>query len=97
MAHSDRVLKQNRGSTGEGIWVVQPSGWKRKPDTVVDGATKVSVTAMVDNSRQVMNLTAFMDLCCGYLAGMTPSTQSAPVSVRSDCMLRCRSLRQKGC
>jgi len=73
VAHSDRVLKQNRGSTGEGIWVVQPSGWKRKPDTVVDGATKVSVTAMVDNSRQVMNLTAFMDLCCGYLAGVAPS------------------------
>ena len=87
VAHSDRVLKQNRGSTGEGIWVVQPSGWKRKPDSVVDGATKVSVTAMVDNSRQVMNLTAFMDLCCQYLAGKAPSAgHSACISAVCSCV-----------
>ena len=67
------MLKQNRGSTGEGIWVVQPSGWKRGPDVVVDGSTKVAVTAMVDNRRQVMNLTAFMQLCCQYLAGASRS------------------------
>ena len=77
VAHSDRVLKQNRGSTGEGIWVVQPHGWKRGPNTVVDGGTKVAVTAMVDNRRQVMNVTAFMQLCCQYLAGAAPSIPPA--------------------
>ena len=77
LAHSDRVLKQNRGSTGEGIWVVQPHSWKRGPGVVVDGSTKVAVTAMVDNKRQVMNVTAFMQLCCQYLAG---AARGLPVS-----------------
>ena len=83
VAHSDRVLKQNRGSTGEGIWVVQPHGWKRTPNTVVDGASKVSVTAMVDNSRQVMDLTAFMQLCRQYLAGMGRQVTTSSLD-RSD-------------
>lgn len=66
----DRVLKQNRGSTGEGIWRV----------SVVDNRTfavgqplpddtKIKCTEAVDNHVEYHELKAFMTFCEMYIVG----------------------------
>lgn len=44
-----KVLKQNRGSTGEGIWLVRPYGWTREGGVQVTNDSLVAATEMVDN------------------------------------------------
>ncbi|MGN7476964.1 Cj0069 family protein [Solibacillus silvestris] len=65
LAKGERVLKQNRGSTGEGIWRVQ----------LVDDAAEAPLNAMVkcteakDNHVEYYELEAFMAFCEQYIVG----------------------------
>ncbi|KAI8470473.1 MAG: hypothetical protein J3K34DRAFT_420622 [Monoraphidium minutum] len=61
LAQSDRVLKQNRGCTGEGVWLVRPHGWQRGGVGVPGPDALVEATEMVDNSVRVLTLAEFMD------------------------------------
>jgi len=66
-----RVLKQNRGSQGEGIWVCQIKGGEEKkaangfcpPDTII------SLQEAVDNHKEEKTLEEFTDFCKRYLDG----------------------------
>ena len=66
---NERVLKQNRGSTGEGIWRVQLI------DELPAGATSVPLDARVkcteakDNHVEEHKLGAFMEFCDQYIHG----------------------------
>lgn len=61
-----RVLKQNRGSQGSGIWIV-----KTTPDFsgVVDLNTSILCTEAVDNHTEERKLGEFMDFCEQYIVG----------------------------
>lgn len=68
LSKSPRVLKQNRGSTGEGIWRVEvldkvPSG---QP---LDLNTKIKCTEAVDNHVEERTLGDFMKFCEKYIVG----------------------------
>lgn len=70
LAKGQRVLKQNRGSTGEGIWRV------RLPDNVSypgSGSlpldTKIICTEAKDNHTEERQLGEFMDFCEQYIIG----------------------------
>ncbi|GBF94655.1 hypothetical protein Rsub_07391 [Raphidocelis subcapitata] len=70
LAQSDRVLKQNRGSAGEGIFVVKPHGWRRtRRLAAVPGDALVEATEMSDNSTRVHRLADFMAACEQYTQG----------------------------
>lgn len=64
------MLKQNRGSTGAGIWVVQPHRWARTPGLALTPQTLLRVTEMLDNRRQVMSLADFLAKCEQYITGV---------------------------
>ncbi len=69
LAKGERVLKQNRGSTGEGIWRVQleeplPAGVSEVPLNA-----KIKCTEAVDNHVEHRQLGEFMDFCEKYLVG----------------------------
>ena len=69
LALNERVLKQNRGSTGEGIWRVQlmeplPVGATEAPLT-----TKVKCTEAKDNHVEYWKLGEFMLFCEQYIIG----------------------------
>jgi hypothetical protein len=69
---SDRVLKQNRGSAGEGIWVVKPHGWRNGPGQALPGlGALVSATEMKDNSHHIFKLGEFMERCLEYIEGVS--------------------------
>ena len=66
---SERVLKQNRGSTGQGIWHVSiaeeiSNGIKELP---LD--TKIKCVEAVDNHIEYHTLGEFIDFCSQYLKG----------------------------
>lgn len=69
LAKRERVLKQNRGSTGEGIWRVQ------LVDALEGEATEAPLHAMVkcteakDNHVEYHELGAFMKFCEQYIVG----------------------------
>ena len=69
LAKGERVLKQNRGSTGEGIWRVQ------LVDALEDGVSEVPVNAQIkcteakDNHVEYHELDAFMTFCEQYIVG----------------------------
>lgn len=69
LARGVRVAKQNRGSTGEGIWRVEAL------DTDSDGEGSIPLTALVkcteakDNHVETMPLAQFIDFCVQYLDG----------------------------
>lgn len=69
IALNDRVLKQNRGSTGEGIWVVKPHGWSRGTGYKLTKDTLLSCTEMSDNHTEIRKLGDFMDFCDQYIIG----------------------------
>lgn len=73
LSYGERVLKQNRGSTGSGIWRVQLED-KQLAETVEPGAalpldTKLKCTEAVDNHTEVRELGEFMDFCDQYIVG----------------------------
>lgn len=69
LAITERVLKQNRGSTGEGIWRVKlveplPAG-----ATVVPLDAKIKCTEAKDNHVEYWQLGEFMAFCEQYITG----------------------------
>ncbi|MCT4583014.1 MAG: Cj0069 family protein [Flavobacteriales bacterium] len=63
-----RVLKQNRGSAGEGIWrveVMEPEKYKSK--VALDA--KVKLTEAKDNHTEEKTLQEFLEFCIQYLDG----------------------------
>ncbi len=65
-----RVLKQNRGSTGSGIWRVEPSGHQKVvPGEALPESTLVRCTEAVDNHVEEKPLGEFMRYCDQYLGG----------------------------
>lgn len=71
LARGERVLKQNRGSTGEGIWRVQLADESARPaagEAVADDA-QVICTEAVDNHTETHSLAEFMSRCEQYLDG----------------------------
>jgi glutathione synthase/RimK-type ligase-like ATP-grasp enzyme len=65
-----RVLKQNRGSTGEGIWrveVVDEREFEKGKALPLD--TKIKCTEAVDNHVEIHELGEFMNFCEQYIVG----------------------------
>lgn len=70
LAKGERVLKQNRGSTGEGIWRVRlkdNSGYNKVSSLPLD--TKIICTEAKDNHSEERDLGEFMDFCEQYIVG----------------------------
>lgn len=65
-----RVLKQNRGSTGEGIWrveVVDERPYEAGDTLPLD--TQLKCTEAVDNHVEMRRLDEFMEFCTQYITG----------------------------
>ncbi len=65
-----RVIKQNRGSTGEGIWrveVLSPEKYKNKKSIPLDA--KLKLTEAKDNHTEEKTLEDFLKFCIQYLDG----------------------------
>ncbi|AGG66095.1 Cj0069 family protein [Corynebacterium callunae] len=73
LSYGERVLKQNRGSTGSGIWRVQlvdkELAASIKPGTELPLDTKIKCTEAVDNHTEIRELGEFMDFCDQYIIG----------------------------
>jgi hypothetical protein len=70
LSHSCRVLKQNRGSTGTGIWRVEVVD--KRPYKIGDSLpldTKIKCTEALDNHVELMELGEFMNFCEKYIVG----------------------------
>lgn len=64
-----RVLKQNRGSTGEGIWRVEVLENPAPDADLVPLDAKVKCTEAKDNHVEQKSLGEFIDFCIPYLEG----------------------------
>ncbi|NOQ73968.1 MAG: Cj0069 family protein [Crocinitomix sp.] len=65
-----RVIKQNRGSTGEGIWrveVIDADKYKSKESIPLDAILKL--TEARDNHTEEKTLQEFLEFCIRYLEG----------------------------
>lgn len=70
ISYGERVLKQNRGSTGEGIWRVQiEESVDYKPGDSLPLDTKLKCTEAVDNHVEYNTLGDFMKFCEQYIVG----------------------------
>ncbi len=70
ISYGERVLKQNRGSTGEGIWRVQVIDERPyKPGDTLPLDTKLKLTEAVDNHVEYKTLGEFMDFAEQYIVG----------------------------
>jgi glutathione synthase/RimK-type ligase-like ATP-grasp enzyme len=69
LAQNDRVLKQNRGSTGEGIWRVVLKDREKFTGDAVPMDAIVVCTEAVDNKSYEKSLADFMDFCEQYING----------------------------
>lgn len=70
ISYGERVLKQNRGSTGEGIWRVQiADDIDYKPGDTLPLDTKLKCTEAVDNHVEFITLGDFMNFCEKYIIG----------------------------
>lgn len=69
LAKGERVLKQNRGSTGEGIWRVRlvDNSYHACDSLPLD--TQIICTEAKDNHSQEHQLGEFMDFCEQYIIG----------------------------
>jgi hypothetical protein len=66
----ERVLKQNRGSTGTGIWRVAIMDERTFPKgSTLPRDTKIKCTEAVDNHVEHHTLESFMDFCEQYIVG----------------------------
>lgn len=68
LALGERVLKQNRGSTGDGIWRVEAIDLPEGADSVALDA-RVKCTEAVDNHVEEHLLGDFLDFCNKYIEG----------------------------
>jgi len=69
LATGERVLKQNRGSTGEGIWRVQLVDEAPTADEPVPLTARVKCTEASDNHVEYHELGKFMTFCEQYIVG----------------------------
>lgn len=70
LSFGERVLKQNRGSTGEGIWRVQVApGTAITPGTPLPLDTRIICTEAVDNHTEEFVLDDFLTFCEQYVIG----------------------------
>ena len=73
LSYGERVLKQNRGSTGSGIWRVQLKDKELaasvEPGTTLPLDTELKCTEAVDNHTEERQLGEFMDFCDPYIEG----------------------------
>lgn len=71
LSYGERVLKQNRGSTGSGIWRVQlaDSSLQVTPGTALPLDTELKCTEAVDNHVEYNSLEDFMKFCEKYIVG----------------------------
>lgn len=70
LSYGERVLKQNRGSTGEGIWRVQIADEiKYQAGDTIPLNTKLKCTEAVDNHVEYRTLEDFMHFCEKYIVG----------------------------
>jgi hypothetical protein len=70
LSRGERVLKQNRGSTGEGIWRVAVVDERPyEPGDALPPDTQIKCTEAVDNHVEMHELNAFMDFCEQYVVG----------------------------
>lgn len=69
LANGERVLKQNRGSTGEGIWRVQLVEALESDASIVPLDAKIKCTEAKDNHVEYHELGAFMTFCEQYIIG----------------------------
>ncbi|KAK3288042.1 hypothetical protein CYMTET_4474 [Cymbomonas tetramitiformis] len=65
VAGGTRVLKQNRGSQGEGVWVVS----LKDSEAGVTGESVMSLQEAVDDHREEKTLDEFMQFCEQYIEG----------------------------
>lgn len=72
LSRGERVLKQNRGSTGEGIWHVQViDGRSFTPGEPLPLDTRIRCSEAVDNHSEERTLQDFMAMCVQYVIGET--------------------------
>ncbi len=70
LSYGERVLKQNRGSTGEGIWRVEiADDISYEPGDFIPLDTKLKCTEAVDNHVEYNTLEEFMTFCEKYIVG----------------------------
>lgn len=70
LSYGERVLKQNRGSTGEGIWRVSiADDIDYKAGDTIPLDTKLKCTEAVDNHVEYNKLEDFMVFCEKYIVG----------------------------
>ena len=70
LSNGERVLKQNRGSTGEGIWRVEVVDKSQvQPGQALPLDTLLKCTEAVDNHVEMRPLDEFMDYCTRYIVG----------------------------
>jgi hypothetical protein len=70
LSYGERVLKQNRGSTGEGIWRVQiADDISYQAGDAIPLTTRLKCTEAVDNHVEYNTLADFMTFCERYIVG----------------------------
>lgn len=73
LSFGQRVLKQNRGASGSGVWRVRLQdenlATSLLPGMAVPLDTKILCTEAVDNHTEVRELGEFMDFCDQYIIG----------------------------
>lgn len=73
LSFGERVLKQNRGSTGSGIWRVRLTdadlAANVTPGTALPLDTELTCTEAVDNHTEHRKLGQFLDFCDQYIVG----------------------------
>lgn len=70
LSYGERVLKQNRGSTGDGIWRVQiADDIDYNAGDLIPLKTKLKCTEAVDNHVEYITLEDFMTFCEKYIVG----------------------------
>lgn len=70
LSYGERVLKQNRGSAGQGIWRVSiADDIDYKPGDKIPLNTKIKCTEAFDNHVEYNSLDDFMSFCDKYIVG----------------------------
>lgn len=69
LINGPRVIKQNRGSTGEGIWKVELLKNSGKIENEAGLASMIKLTEALDNHSEEKTLIEFIDFCVQYFEG----------------------------
>ena len=95
LAKGIRVLKQNRGSTGEGIWKVDVLNKEKYKDEIPFDAI-LKLTEARDNHTEEKTLQEFLEFCIQYLEGNNGMLLDMPFLARiKEGEIRVLMLRNK--